>query len=102
MISKKQRIPELFFNEYYKKAFSVHTPHFLIKKAIHNGPEGRFAVIIAKKTIKHSVDRNAIKRLVYNTLDPKTQKNLYFIIIKKNIMGTDPSVWQSELKNSLL
>lgn len=102
MISKKQRIPELFFNEYYKKASSVHTPHFLIKKAIQSAPEGRFAVIIAKKTIKHAVDRNEIKRLVYGSVDPKKQKNLYFIILKKDIRSTDPSVWQSELKNSLL
>ncbi len=102
MISKKQRIPELFFNEYYKKASSTHTPHFLIKKAIHTGPEGRFAVIIAKKTIKHAVDRNEIKRLVYGALDPKQQKNLYFIILKKDIRNTDPSVWKAELSNTLL
>jgi len=102
MISKKQRIPELFFNKYYKKASSVHTPHFLIKKAINTGPEGRFAVIISKKTIKHAVDRNDIKRLIYGFVDPKNQKNLYFIILKKDIRNTEPSVWQSELNNSLL
>ncbi len=102
MISKKQRIPELFFNKYYKKASSIHTTHFLIKKAINPGSEGKFAVIIAKKTIKHSTDRNTIKRLVYNALNPQNQKNLYFIILKKDIRNTDPDIWKAEITNSLL
>ncbi|MGI9118154.1 MAG: ribonuclease P protein component [Minisyncoccia bacterium] len=102
MISKKQRIPDLFFNEYYKKASSVHTPHFLIKKAIHNGPEGRFAVIVSKKTVKHAVDRNEIKRLIYGFVNPKIQKNLYFIIVKKDFRDLNASVWGDELNKSLL
>ena len=102
MISKKQRIPELFFNKYYKKSVSTHTPHFLIKKAIYNGQTGKFAVIIAKKTIKHSVDRNAIKRLIYTALKPQNQKKLYFIILKKDIRNSEPGVWQAELDSNLV
>jgi ribonuclease P protein component len=101
MLAKKHRISELFFTQYYKKSAAVHTPHFFIKKTTHSGGEGKFAVIVAKKTIKRSVDRNAVKRLIYSKVDPKIQKNLYFITVKKDITNIPASEWAGELQTVL-
>jgi len=47
----------------------------------------RFAVVVAKKRIKLAVDRNRVKRKIYNTLQDIVLEKPHFVIIypKQNI-----------------
>ncbi len=70
--------------------FKKKTFHFLIVKNNFNKLNyPRIAIIIKKKYIKLAVQRNKIKRIIYETFrlkQHKIKKNDYLLIIKKNIL----------------
>lgn len=68
MLAKKYRLPiQIFIG---KKSKSLKTPYFLLKifSLGDRRPYSRFGVIISKKVAKKAVERNLLKRKIFNFL----------------------------------
>jgi ribonuclease P protein component len=72
----------------------VYHSTYLSMRATPTKEKSRFAVVVSKKISKRAVDRNRIRRLVYNSVhkilkekvgEDKTQKTIFFV--KKSILG---------------
>ncbi len=64
MLSKKQRLPiQLFLG---KRGKLLKSSYFLVKTLPGELNYSRFGVVISKKTAKKAVDRNRLKRIVYD------------------------------------
>jgi len=64
MLSKKQRLPiQLFLG---KKGKLLRSSYFSVKILPGELKYSRFGVVVSKKTAKKAVDRNRLKRIVYD------------------------------------
>jgi ribonuclease P protein component len=66
MLAKRHRLPiQSFFK---KKGRSVKSGHFLLKIFDAERPFSRFGIVISSKVSKKAVERNRIKRQIFNFL----------------------------------
>ena len=64
MLAKKYRLPvQIALQKRYR---SLKSPYFLVKVLPNEAGYSRFGVVVSKKTAKKAVDRNRLKRAVYD------------------------------------
>lgn len=84
MLPKKQRLTKKEFDRFFSAGQRQHSPFFTL---IHVG-EGEFhgAVVVGKKVFKRAVDRNRLRRRLYNALYALSRENnllgVYIILTK--------------------
>lgn len=88
MPPKKQRLLKKDFNNLSKRSL-VRNPLFDV--AYITSPVPKIACVVSKKTLKKAVDRNKVKRKVYNAFrECIGNKNYIFIIYPKKDTLTTP------------
>jgi ribonuclease P protein component len=107
MLPKTRRVSKVTFTEALAKSRSYHGTYLTIRvnftKIIENTTESRFSVVIAKSVYKKAVDRNKLRRGIYNFLYPiKTIKPATVLIfVKKEAKTILLKVIKEELKELL-
>lgn len=99
MLAKKRRLTTAEFDRYFKTGKRHHTPSLQVlysKAADFHG-----AVVVGKKVSKKAVERNKLRRRVYNALyqiQKQNQQTGVFIVLVKPVAA---KVSFSELKDEL-
>ncbi len=88
-----------------KRDFIGIRPHIVFRGtyvdiALHPSSHTRFACIISKKRIKKAVDRNKVKRKIYNILTLITTKNqnLIFVYPKHSCISANHTLLRNEIE----
>lgn len=82
MLPKKNRIPREIFDPLWKSGKRLASPLFSFQYVPSPNADSRFSAVVSKKVAKTAVQRNSIRRKVYNSL-----KNI-IPLIKKPIHAT--------------
>ena len=109
MLAKEARLKKQNIQYLLKKGDLRHTPFFIIreKSNIHN--YARFGVIISKKLLVKAIDRNKLRRQIYNAIkelaleNPEITENSHdrILIPKKSILKSDFQSIKNALKHLL-
>ena len=97
MLKKTDRLTKAQFDAYFRSGKRVHTPYLQLIYTPHTEFHG--AVVVGKKVHKHAVDRNRLRRQLYNRLYQLRKSDGLsgvFIFIAKPPIITLP---QKELSN---
>lgn len=95
MLSKKYRFHSRGGIKYtYKKGKTIRTTKLSLVYAPNKFQKQRFAVVVSKKVCKKAVDRNRIRRRVYEAIraelpNYKTSNDCIFIVFSRNIKNID-------------
>jgi ribonuclease P protein component len=68
MLARSFRLQKKDFDRIYKKGQTARQDLFLLRYLPNRAGHSRFSVVIAKKVVAHAVDRNQIKRKVYQII----------------------------------
>lgn len=100
MLSKKYRLPVQFF---IKKSGKIYkSQYFLLKVFASDLDYCRFGVVVSKKVAPKAVDRNKLKRLIFNFLRGKLDSMLnndYLLILLPGINELTKGKLLKELEN---
>ncbi|MFZ2038900.1 MAG: ribonuclease P protein component [Minisyncoccia bacterium] len=112
MLPRKLKIPKSLIPNVLKKGKNCPSPSLLTKiLPISESKDSKFLVIISKKVAKKAVDRNHIKRLVYEAVQfyLKNIKPGFLILftpqkdsVKTNLEGFKTEIKEVLIKNNLL
>ncbi len=91
MISTKSRVPRQLIAYILKKGNSYKSPLFLVRYVKNDKHFSRYRAIISKKLLRGAVERNKLRRQIYEiirTKDPGETSNPQDIILipKKNVL----------------
>lgn len=97
MFPNINRISHSLFEQFFRTGTRHHSTHFEIRYT--PSPTLHVSVVVPKKVIKSSADRNRVRRQVYHVLKPLLQDTtgVYMVFIKKNF----PSNLSQPLKDEL-
>lgn len=100
MMSSKNRLTTELFNEVFKNGSINRSDGFLIKSKDNGLGFCRAAVVVSKKNLKKAVDRNKVRRQIFNIL----RLNVDSLPFKDVIVVVSPKYIESEkdTKKSLL
>jgi ribonuclease P protein component len=70
MIAKKNRFTTKLFDRLFRRSKKMHVGNFLFLVSDARG-EARFSVVVGKKTSKLAVDRNRLRRQLYEIIREK-------------------------------
>lgn len=103
MLKKKERLNRTEFNRFFSVGKRTHTPYLQIISAPSDVFHG--SVVVGKKVYKKAVDRNKVRRQIYNILYQFNKKNqlprTYIIIAKPAIAGVKYTIFSKVLKKAL-
>lgn len=107
MISTKSRVPRLSIPYILKKGDSYHSELFIIRHTKNDGHNFRYRVIISKKLLREAVDRNKLRRQIYEAIRKNEEKaptqGLDIILIpKKNILTRNYQQIEEDIKKNVL
>jgi ribonuclease P protein component len=89
MLARSFRLQKKDFDRIYKKGQTARQDLFLLRYIPNRASHCRFSVVIAKKIVAHAVDRNQIKRKVYQIIFDSTalweNKSLDIAFILKKV-----------------
>ena len=107
MISTKARVPRQSIPYILKKGNSYHSELFIIRHTKNDGHNSRYRVIISKKLLREAVDRNKLRRQVYEAIrknDKESAKQGQDIILipKKNILTRNYQQIEEDIKKNVL
>lgn len=99
MLKKKERLTKKEFDRFFSAGKRIHSPAFTLLYTPHESFHG--AVVVGKKVHKKAVDRNRLRRRLYNALykevkDPEVT-GVFIILSKSGAVGLD----FSELRHSV-
>lgn len=100
MLSKKERLGRESFSHFFRVGKRTHTPSFQYIHAAH--PSFHASVVVSKKIAKRAVDRNKIRRRIYDILrraHTNGSINGVYIILTKNEVGARTYM---EMKHEIL
>ncbi len=81
MLSKKKRLTRDEFNRFFSSGTHLHTPTFT---CVFSGQSAtHIAVVVPKKVLPNAVDRNALRRRVYNTVESAIKTTGVYILVAK-------------------
>ncbi len=107
MLSRKYRFHSRGGIKYtYKKGKTIRTPKISLVYAPNKFKKHRFAVVVSKKTCKKAVDRNRIRRRVYEAIRaelPNYQptNDCIFVIFSRDIKTINFKELQSTISSLL-
>lgn len=100
MLKKSDRLTKKEFDRFFSSGRRLHTPLFTLVHTSQAGFNG--AVVVGKKVFKRAVDRNKLRRRLYNILyrlsREQTLSGVYIILTKSPAANAD----FAELKSTLL
>lgn len=103
MLKKKERLTKKEFDRFFSSGRRYHTP---LLTMVHTPTEDfHGAVVVGKKVFKMAVDRNRLRRRLYNILyrlsQEKELKGVYIILTKPEAKNADFSNLKTTLEDSL-
>lgn len=115
MLSKKNRISQKDFPAHTRQGFRVHSPLFsgtIYSKEtdsaslIANEKKVRVSVVVSKKTAKNAVDRNYLRRITYEAMEPYlprlTKRTLIVLYPKKETQIASFVDLKAEIEKALI
>ena len=100
MIAKKFKLPIQNFVGQSGKV--IRNPHFILKFFPTNNNFSRFGLVISKKVHAGAVQRNKIKRLIFNLIQTMSEKlpvNDYLVIISPSAQKLSDQEIEHEFRN---
>lgn len=99
-LSKKNRLSTALFNWVFSSRNKKHSPYFqIINKP---SPTKRFGVVVGKKVFKKAVDRNKMRRRLYEIIRTKLPDTVpagsYIVLTKP----TAKNISKTELEHNLI
>lgn len=93
MISKKHRLTTPRFDAVFASGVVFRSKHFLVR-ILPNSPTPAFAVVVGKKIAKTAVQRNALRRKVFQCLsryiqEKKNMRGEYVFFLRSADISTD-------------
>lgn len=93
MISKKHRAPKQLIRKILSTGEEFRSSLFIVRKLKNNEQFPRFRAIVSKKIYPKAVDRNYLRRQIYETIQVLSQNssdnNDYIFIPKKKIINAN-------------
>lgn len=93
MIPSNRKVKTAFFKTLTGRFNVLHSDYFTLRTYLTPGEKSKFSVIISKKIEKNAVDRNLVKRMVYEELRlllPKMKNELICLLfVKKTFKNID-------------
>lgn len=89
MLRKQKRLKRSEFNRIFSTGKKIHTPHFQLIHQPHKG--FHVSVVVSKKIARASVERNVLRRRIYNIMKELNAHNVTqgaFIIVVKQVAAT--------------
>ncbi len=87
MLPKKKRIDRKTFLAVLPKTKTESTPFFTIRSKKSDTP--KVSIVISKKIAKTAIQRNYIKRRIYNHLSNQSSSKTLLIFVKKPLENKD-------------
>lgn len=99
MLKKKQRLTTAEFNRFFSSGQRFHSPLFTL--VWHPHSTFHAAAVAGKKVYKRAVDRNRLRRRLYNILYRLSRENglegVYIVIAKPNAASANFNELKAEL-----
>ena len=92
MIPKKQKLNRANFNKVLAKSKKIEGENFSLRvRYVEKSEKSRYSVVVSSKTAKKAVDRNRLKRQVYEILAKNAPKTGIFgiVYVKKPAINLD-------------
>jgi len=108
LIEKKFRLKSLDLSYLLDKGEQTTSKLFIIRYSESKESYPRFACIVSRKLAPKAVERNKLRRRVYEAIrliikEEKTTKNIdYALIPKKNILNKDQNEIKEDLRTIIL
>jgi ribonuclease P protein component len=103
MLQKKERLTRDLFDRSFSVGKRMHTPYMQVIVADSSTFHG--SVVVPKKVYKKAVDRNALRRRIYNVLythnKQKASAKTIIVIVKPTIVGVPRQSYASTLSELL-
>lgn len=84
MLKKKDRLTKKEFDRFFSSGRRLHSPLFTLVHSQNESFHG--AVVVGKKVFKKAVDRNRLRRRVYNIIYRLSRENklagVYIVLVK--------------------
>lgn len=84
MLKKKERLTKKEFDRFFASGRRIHSPFFTL--IFTAAPDFHGAVVVGKKVYKRAVDRNRLRRRLYNIIYRLSRENqlrgVYIVITK--------------------
>lgn len=104
MLKKKERLTKKEFDRFFSSGRRNHSELFTLVHTV--GTEFHGAVVVGKKVYKKAVDRNRLRRRVYNVLYRLSRENdlqgVYIILTKPTAGRADFHELKAALENLVL
>jgi ribonuclease P protein component len=107
MLKKQNRVTKKLFPLTKKNKLVVEEGFFLLRITfLKEGETSKASVIVSKKKIKKSSERNYIKRriysILYDILEQKPTGFIFLIFPEKNIQNISYQELQTKIRNTIL
>lgn len=103
MLKKKERLTKKEFDRFFSAGKRIHSPAFTLLYTPSETFHG--AVVVGKKVYKKAVDRNRLRRRLYNALYKEIRETgttgVFIILAKAGATGLDLSEQRRTISDSL-
>lgn len=103
MLKKKERLTKKEFDRFFSAGRRIHSPAFTLLYTPN--PTFHGAVVVGKKVYKKAVDRNHLRRRLYNALYREVKEvgvtGVFIILTKAGATGLDFSELRQVISDSL-
>ncbi len=103
MLKKKERLTKKEFDRFFSIGKRIHSPALTLLYT----PDETFhgAVVVGKKIYKKAVDRNRLRRRLYNALYKEIKEagitGVFIILVKSGTIGLDSQEQRQAISDSL-
>lgn len=101
MLKKKERLTKKEFDRFFSLGKRSHSPAFSL--VYSPAPTFHAAVVVGKKVYKRAVDRNRLRRRLYNIIyrasREKNLKGVYIVLSKPEVKNFDFATIKDSLEN---
>ncbi|MBX2866503.1 ribonuclease P protein component [Candidatus Kaiserbacteria bacterium] len=103
MIAKKQRLTTRAFHTFFAEGKKIHTPLFTAVYTPH--ATLHVSVVVSKKVARRAVDRNKLRRRVYNAVRTYVEKHnsdgVFIFLMKKEAFKVEYAVLKDGIETFL-
>ena len=100
MLPKKERLSRTEFNQFFSMGKHIHSPSFQIVYVSRDSLHA--SVVVSKKIARHAVQRNKIRRRIYDILrnyrSEKSLRGVFIFLVKPHILTIEYQVLKNEVR----
>ena len=103
MLPKKERLSRIAFSQFFAVGKRSHSPSFQVVYVPHQSLHA--SVVVSKKIARHAVQRNKIRRRIYDILrnyrSEKKIQGVFIFLVKASVLEKDYALLKNEVRTCI-